>query len=103
MSTGQFDLIKCGICGKAFVKYTGGRPTCPDCYAEEEALYRRVRGVLTTYPERRMGIGDVAEMIGVEERKISYLVDIGMFKLTSGLGELSWEDDDSRYDAKKRL
>ncbi|MDR3321898.1 MAG: hypothetical protein LBS93_05555 [Synergistaceae bacterium] len=96
MSTGQYDLLNCGLCGKAFVKQTGGRPTCPECQAEEDILYRKIRTVLSDYPDRRLGIADVARLVGAEERKINYLVDSGMFKLVNSVGALKWNEDDSK-------
>jgi hypothetical protein len=94
--SGEYDLVKCGICGKAFVKQSGGRLTCSDCQTEEDALYRKVRTVLGDYPERRLSVAEVAHIVGVEERKINHLVDSGMFSLVSTIGALKWDGDDPK-------
>jgi hypothetical protein len=88
MAEQRFELLKCGLCGKAFVQETGKRPTCPDCIAEEDLLYRKVRNLVGDYPDRRISVAEAAKLLGVEERKINYLVECGMFKLVVGRGLL---------------
>ncbi|MDR1916708.1 MAG: hypothetical protein LBQ58_09070 [Synergistaceae bacterium] len=75
------DLVKCGMCDKAVVIERGTKPVCQDCRQEEQELYRRVRALLTDYGDRRFTIQDVAGALGVEEKKITYLVDNGYFQL----------------------
>jgi hypothetical protein len=94
MPTGRYDLIKCGLCGRAFVYEVGSRPTCPDCAAEEDALYRKIRSLIADYPERRMSVAEVSRLLKVEEKKVSYLVDCGMFSLVSGVGLFDKRSDD---------
>jgi hypothetical protein len=94
MPTGRYDLIKCGLCGRAFVYEIGGKATCPDCLAEEDALYRKVRSILADYSDRRLSAAEVAKLVGVEERKINYLVDCGMFTLVTGIGLFNGRSDD---------
>jgi hypothetical protein len=90
----QYDLIKCGLCGKAFAHEVGSRTTCPDCLGEEDALYRKVRNLLSDYPDRRMGAAEVAKLLGVEERKVNYLVESGMFTLATDIGVFNWHPGD---------
>jgi hypothetical protein len=75
------ELVKCGICGKAAVIERGGRHVCPACLDEEHRLYTSVRTLLRDYEESLLTIKDVAEMLEVDERKITHLVDSGYFKL----------------------
>jgi hypothetical protein len=86
MADQSFDLLKCAICGKAFVQEAGKRPTCPDCLDEESMLYRKVRTIVSDYPDRRISVAEAARLLEVEERKINYLVECGMFKLVTGQG-----------------
>jgi hypothetical protein len=94
MEDQRFELVKCGFCGKAFAQETGKRPTCPDCLAEEDATYRKIRNLVSNNPERRMNISDVAKRLGIEERKINYLVENGMFNLSVRSGLISWRPGD---------
>jgi hypothetical protein len=53
---------------------------------DEQKLYIRVRTLLRDYEGGRLGVRDVAEMLEIDERKITHLVDNGYFRLeTRGL------------------
>jgi hypothetical protein len=69
------------MCGKAAVVESGGRHVCPVCLEEEHRLYADVRTLLRDYEGSGLTIKDVAEMLGIDERKITHLVESGYFKL----------------------
>jgi hypothetical protein len=69
------------MCGKATVVEQGERCVCSVCLEEERILYVRVRTLLRDNEESRLTIKDVAEMLEIDERKITHLVDSGYFKL----------------------
>ncbi|MDR0615807.1 MAG: hypothetical protein LBG29_03270 [Synergistaceae bacterium] len=94
MEDQHFDLLKCAICGKAFAQEAGKRPTCPDCLAEEEVIYRKVRNLVNTCPDRRINVAEAARRLGIEERKINYLVECGMFELAVGVGLINRQQGD---------
>lgn len=75
------DLARCPLCDKAVVYEVGKKLICPECAAEESELYKRVRTLLRDYPNHKLSVSDVARMLGVDEKKISYLIDDGMFQL----------------------
>ncbi|MDR1515014.1 MAG: hypothetical protein LBS45_04905 [Synergistaceae bacterium] len=88
MEDRSFDLVKCAFCGKAFVQEAGKRPTCLDCLAEEDIVYRKVRRLVSDNPDRRLSVSEVSKLLDIEERKINYLVECGMFNLVTGGGFL---------------
>jgi predicted AAA+ superfamily ATPase len=94
VAIGQFDLVKCGLCGKAFVYEVGKRPTCPDCAEEENDLYTRIRRLISDHPDRRMNVAEIARILNIEERKINYLVECGMFNLVTNAGLTNKRSDD---------
>ncbi|MDR0649318.1 MAG: hypothetical protein LBF92_08305 [Synergistaceae bacterium] len=94
MEDRRFELVKCVFCGKAFAQEAGKRPTCPDCLAEEDAIYRKIRNLVSNNPDRRMNVSDVAKLLDIEERKINYLIENGMFNLTLRYGQISWPQGD---------
>jgi hypothetical protein len=77
----SLDLIKCEMCGKAAVVEQGGRRVCSACFEDERKLYAKVRALLLEYEGSSLTIQDVAETLKEDEKKISYLVDSGYFKL----------------------
>ena len=77
----SLELVKCGMCGKATVVEQGERHVCPVCLEEEHQLYASVRTLLRDYEGNGLTIKDVAEMLEIDERKITHLVDSGYFKL----------------------
>jgi hypothetical protein len=94
MEDQRFELVRCAFCGKAFAQEAGKRPTCPDCLAEEDAVYRKIRNLVSNKPDRRMNVSDVARLLGIEERKISYLVENGMFDMSVRSGVISSRQGD---------
>jgi membrane protease subunit (stomatin/prohibitin family) len=78
----SLELVKCGMCEKATVVERGGRHVCPECLKEERRLYSIVRKLARDHEGSGLTVRDVAEMLGVDERKITHLVDSGYFKLT---------------------
>jgi hypothetical protein len=75
------DIIRCSFCGRAFVDTDGHRPVCASCRNEEEVLYKKARDLIRDNPGRMFGVADIARIFDVEENKISYFVDCGMFHL----------------------
>ncbi|MDR0654171.1 MAG: hypothetical protein LBG12_12820 [Synergistaceae bacterium] len=75
------ELVKCGMCGKATVVERGERHVCPMCLDEEHKLYVSVRTLVRDYEGGGLSIKDVAEMLEVDENKITHLVDNGYFVL----------------------
>jgi predicted AAA+ superfamily ATPase len=75
------DIMKCSFCGRAFVDANGQRPICADCRDEEERLYKKARDLILDNPGRALSVSAVAEILGVEESKINYFVDHGLFHL----------------------
>jgi hypothetical protein len=69
------------MCGKATVVRKGARPICDACRDEEKNLYVRVRSLLRQYHGTPLTIQDVADMLKVDEKKITHLVDSGYFQL----------------------
>jgi hypothetical protein len=84
MEEQSFDLVKCVFCERAFVQEAGKRPICMDCLAEEEIVYRKVRNLVSDNPDRRLSVSEASKILGIEERKINYLVECGMFNLVTG-------------------
>ncbi len=72
-----YELVACGICGKAFVRNVAGRTICPDCREELDRLYRTLRAFLRDHPDYSLSVSDLAELFGVEEKKIQALVSEG--------------------------
>ena len=77
----SLELVKCGMCGKATVVGEGHKHVCDACRDDEHKLYSRVRALIREYNGSRLTIQDVAEILKVDEKKISHLVDSGYFKL----------------------
>jgi hypothetical protein len=73
------DIAQCGLCQTAVVVAEGARPICDNCREEELRLYNQIRELL-----RKSGgtltVADVSKTLKVEERKINFLVEGGMFK-----------------------
>lgn len=78
--TGNLNIRKCGLCGKAFVA-SGGQGVCPECRDEEQDLYNRVRSLIRDYPDRSLHIDEAADILRVPEHKILYLVSRGLVQL----------------------
>jgi len=88
------ELIKCGMCGKAAVVPTGHRHVCEACREEEQKLYARVRSLVREYEGASLTIPDVADMLKVDEKKITHLVDSGYFKLVvTGIKSYEWQNN----------
>jgi hypothetical protein len=77
----SFDLVKCGMCGKAVVVQAGLRSVCDACRKEEQKLYMRVRSLLTDNERGALTVQDVAELLEVDEKQIVHLVESGFFQL----------------------
>ena len=75
------DLEKCAFCGKAFVATLGHRPVCPECRSEENELYKRIRNLIRDHHDTKLTVSDVAKLLKVDEGKIRYFVEQGMFQL----------------------
>lgn len=77
----NFDIEKCGICGKAFIGVKGCRKVCEGCRDEEQKLYKKVRNLIRDNPGTPLTVQDVANTLKVDERKINHLVESGDFQL----------------------
>ncbi|MDR3164639.1 MAG: hypothetical protein LBU13_03590 [Synergistaceae bacterium] len=75
------ELVKCGMCGKAIVVEQGERHICSMCVDEEHRLYTSVRALLRDYERSGLSIRDVAEILKVDEYKVTHLVESGYFVL----------------------
>lgn len=75
------DLGRCALCDKAIVYEVGKKPICPECTQKQNELYMRIRSLLRDYPDRGMSICDVAEILDVDEREVSFLLEDGRFRL----------------------
>lgn len=75
------DIATCPLCDKAVVYEIGKKPICPECLVEVNDIYNKVRTLLRDYPEKRFGTNDVAKILKVDEKKIKYLLENGMFQL----------------------
>jgi hypothetical protein len=69
------------MCGKATVVPSGGREICAACREEEQQLYISARTLIRERVHGSLTIQDVAEILRVDERKISHLVKSGYFQL----------------------
>lgn len=77
----KLDLGKCELCEKAVVYEVGNSPICPECQTKQNELYMKIRSLLRDYPDRRMSISDVAEILNVDEREVRHLRENGRFWL----------------------
>jgi hypothetical protein len=93
MAAERFDLAKCELCDKAFAYVVGSRSTCPDCVEEGNDLYARIRTLISDHPFRRMTVAEIAKTLGVEERKIIYLAELGLFDLIADEGSFGKSSD----------
>ena len=59
-------LANCQYCGKVFARV--GKNICPQCLAEEEALYRKVREYLEKNPGLK--VQEVAQKCNTDPKKI---------------------------------
>ncbi len=75
------DLGRCELCDKAIVYEVGKKPVCPECSEKQNELYMKIRSLLRDYPDRRMSVSDVAEILGADEREVRYLLEDGRFNL----------------------
>jgi hypothetical protein len=91
-----YELVNCVLCGRAFARVAGSRKACPECTAETDELYRQVRNLLGDYPDRRLGTSDIAKLLNVEERKINYLIDCGMFNVITDIGLFNSRQEDGK-------
>lgn len=73
----KLDLRECRACGKAFVSKGETDVVCPSCRIDMDALYDDVRDFLRDNPKRGFSAAEIAEQLGVEERKIQALLEEG--------------------------
>ena len=73
----KLDLCTCAACGKAFVCRPENRSICPDCREDLEALHQDVKDLLRANPGLAPTASQLADLLGVEERKIQALVADG--------------------------
>lgn len=78
----KLDLGKCELCDKAVVHEVGKSSICPECMVKQNELYVKIRSLLRDYPDRRMTITDVAEILAVDEREVRHLLGSGLFSLS---------------------
>ena len=72
-------MTKCDGCFERVE--VGKKPICPECSAKQNELYMKIRSLLRDYPDRRMSVSDVAEILGADEREVRYLLEDGRFRL----------------------
>jgi len=77
----KLDLGKCRLCEKAVVHEVGKWPLCSACETKQDELYKKIRSLLRDYPDRRLSVADVAEILGTDEREVRYLIESGRFSL----------------------
>ena len=73
----KFDLCACVVCGKAFACRPENRTICPDCRQEMDALYEDVKDFLRANPRMAPTAEQLADLLGVEEKKIQALMADG--------------------------
>ena len=78
----SFDLVKCGMCGKAAVVIEGGKRVCKECLDAERELFDEIRDFINENPEVDFTLQNTAKVLNVKESQIKHLVDSGYFKLT---------------------
>lgn len=57
-------LANCSICGKAFIRTSGGRDTCLPCAREEEENYSRIFGFFAVNPASTAK--EISEVTGID-------------------------------------
>ena len=76
-----FDLCTCVACGRAFVCRPENRSICPDCRVDLDALHQDVKDFLRANPGLAPTASQLADLLGVEERKIQALKDDGRLQI----------------------
>lgn len=71
------DLCTCVACGRAFVCRPENRSICPDCRVDLDALHQDVKDFLRANPGLAPTASQLADLLGVEEKKIQALVADG--------------------------
>jgi len=77
-----FDLVKCGMCGKAAVIVEGHRHVCEGCRDGERVLYDLVKTFIIENPSSNHTMQKIAASLKVKESQVKHLIDSGFFKLT---------------------
>ncbi len=70
----KLDLCTCIACGRAFVCRPENRSICPDCRLDLDSLHQSVKDLLRANPGFTPTASQLADILGVEERKIQALV-----------------------------
>lgn len=69
-------LRNCWICNRVY-PHQGGRPICGECREELDRLFVEVRDFLRDHPQFTPNVPELAEVMGVDDKKIQALKDDG--------------------------